>query len=124
MDHDEELERALAGISGDLNSQPAESEPERRERPAPAAAPARGPAPTSDGNLKSVRNSVLVDLQPLATQINLPNTKKFELLMQIYDATKDTKLIELAYQAGRSIDNESERADALLRVIREIDALG
>jgi hypothetical protein len=117
--NDEELERALAGISGDLDAQP-QPEP-REERRAEAPRPA---AAVGHGNLKDVRKSILVDLQPIATSIKLPNGKKFELLMQIYDTTKDQKLIELAYQTARALDNESERADALLRVIREIDAIG
>ncbi len=130
--NDEELERALAGISGDLDAQPREEQGGQAEQPASqpqAEAPAEQPTASpnqgssASGNLQEVRNSVLVDLQPLATQINLPNNKKFELLMQIYEATRDQKLIELAYQAGRAIENEGERADALLRVIKEIDSL-
>ncbi len=117
--NDDELERALAGISGDMNT---ERSSERREESRAEADTA--PRATGHGNLNSVRKSVLVDLQPLASHIKLPNNKKFDLLMQIYDATKDQKLIELAYQAGRGIENESERADALLRIIKEIDSLG
>ncbi|MDR2063575.1 MAG: hypothetical protein LBQ02_02165 [Candidatus Nomurabacteria bacterium] len=128
-----ELEKALAGIDGNKGDGGAAvgAPLDFQEAPVPTVddilsgkdattAPVAAPA----GSLKSIKNSVLSDLKPLVGKVNLPADERFELLMQIFEVTKDTGLIEQAYAAAKDIADDTIKAEALLRVIREIDNIG
>ncbi|MDR2336842.1 MAG: hypothetical protein LBE03_01935 [Candidatus Nomurabacteria bacterium] len=120
-----ELEKALAGINNDAKVGGA-TPLDFQETPVPTVDDIlsnKAPAPTNApvGSLKSIKNSVLSDLKPLVGKVNLPAEERFELLMQIFEVTKDTDLIEQAYNAAKEIIDDTIKAEALLRVIREID---
>ncbi|MCL2038544.1 hypothetical protein FWG86_01400 [Candidatus Saccharibacteria bacterium] len=128
MDNEEaELERALAGIAnGDMSDDDELHEEKHEEAPLPkpkaeekhethiaVAAPS--------GDLSRVKNEVLADLRPIIGSVKLPADEKFDLTMRVYDVTKDGGMLEVAYEATKGINDDSRKADSLLRVINEID---
>ncbi|MDR0979852.1 MAG: hypothetical protein LBM12_01705 [Candidatus Nomurabacteria bacterium] len=130
---DAELERALAGIAGGnttadeedfKDEKPETAEEQPVETPAPVVEEQEkvsftAPAPT--GDLARVKDSVLADLRPIIGSVKLPADEKFDLTMRVYDVTKDGGMLEVAYEATKGINDDGKKADALLRVINEID---
>jgi hypothetical protein len=125
-----ELEKALEGITN--NKPDGEPQLDFQETPVPTVdtilagkdgALAQAPAAPA-GSLKSIKNNVLSDLKPLVGKVKLPAEERFELLMQIFEVTKDTDLIEQSYAAAKEIADDTLKAESLLRVIREIDNIG
>ena len=102
------------------------------ETPAPAAeatpAPeAAAPAPTAPAassvspELDSIKKSALEELRPLVDKLELPPDEKFDTLLLIIRSTDDQGLVSQAYEAAKSIEDETKRAEALLDIIKEID---
>ena len=50
--------------------------------------------------------------------------KKFKIYKEIIDLTEDKACIELAYNAAKGIEDQKEKAEALLFVVDTIDKLG
>lgn len=138
MDNEEaELERALAGIANggmpmdeddlqdDMPDMPQEEE--KHEEPIMEAPKTEENhevdvvAHVPSGDLGRVKDSVLADLRPIIGSVKLPADEKFELTMRVYDVTKDGGMLEVAYETTKGINDDSKKADSLLRVINEID---
>lgn len=148
---DDELARVLAGVSNDPNEQavtgPAgmqfeetpvpgatqTTEPTAPSLPSPSfvapASPAPVPAPTTTASgmpsdLEQLKRNALGELRPLVGKLTLPPEEKFDTLLLIIRSTDDQSLLSAAYDAAKSIVDESKRAQALLDVIKEIDYFG
>lgn len=96
---------------------------EPAELPAPSSAddePADSPAP-ADGDLVSIKQSALSQLSPLVGHLDQSPADKFRTLMMMIQAADDQSLIKEAYEAAQNIDDEKERAQALLDVVNEIN---
>lgn len=101
------------------------SVPEATE-PAPEAAPAEvvteevvateAPASTAE-----VKKAALRDLVPLLDKININKSQKFSIYKDIFEELKDYTVLEPAYQAARELEDETERANALLYLVEAID---
>ncbi len=70
---------------------------------------------------EGLKKAALKDLRPLIDKLNLSDQEKFEIHLLLIRSTDDQSLLEPAYQAAREIEDESERAKALLDVVKEID---
>jgi len=77
-----------------------------------------------DPDLDRVKSNALSDLRPIIEKIDLPASKKFMIYKEIIDATSDKACIEPAYNAAKSIEDEKERAEALLFIVETINKLG
>jgi hypothetical protein len=77
-----------------------------------------------DPDLGRVKTNALSDLRPIIEKIDLPATKKFMVYKEIIEATGDKACIEPAYNAAKSIEDEKERAEALLFIVESINKLG
>lgn len=133
---DQELAKALAGISGD---EPAASTaaatdptpvtpPSTPEQATPAESPSEpvstptsAPAPSED--LEGIKKNALTELRPLIDKVDLPAEEKFDTYLMLIRSTDDQALIAPAHAAAQAIADETRRAEALLDIIKEIDYL-
>lgn len=143
---DQELAKALAGVMPDAPE--AKEAPSSglhfEETPAPAVAapavteealpkvpeaPEETPAVTSHsdskatGELEDIRKDALQELRPLIDKVDLPAEEKFNTYLMLIRSTDDKTLIAPAHTAALGIEDEKERAEALLNIIKEIDYL-
>lgn len=91
---------------------------------APAAPMDMGKASYGDDDLGRVKSMALSDLRPILEKTDLDASKKFKVYKEIIEMTDDKACIELAYNAAKAIEDEKEKADALLFVVDAIDKLG
>lgn len=77
-----------------------------------------------DPDLDRVKTNALSDLRPIIEKIDLPAAKKFMVYKEIIETTNDKACIEPAYNAAKSIEDEKERAEALLFIVESINKLG
>lgn len=90
--------------------------------PAMTSAPSM-PATTAvaDPALESIKKDALTQLRPLVDRLELPPEEKFDTLLLIIRSTDDRSLVQSTYDAAKSIQDETKRAEALLDVVKEID---
>ena len=79
------------------------------------------PVEADDLGLEGIKTKALAEIVPLIDKIDLPPLEKFKTLMMTIQAGDNKSLIPSAYAAAEKIENESERAQALLDVINEIN---
>ena len=72
-------------------------------------------------NMQEVKEAALRDLAPLVGKMNIPSSQKFKIYRDMFENLGDYKVIEPAYQAAKEIEDETERAEALLYLIQSID---
>lgn len=89
----------------------------------PAGAPPRGDAksgaPTDD--LLDIKQDALQALTPLIDHLDQSPEEKFRTTMMMIQASDNHSLIKAAYEAAQHIQNEKERAQALLDIVNEIN---
>ena len=100
----------------DANSESTKETAPTVEQPMPDTAPE--PASTSE-----VKKAALRDLIPLIGKININKTQKFNIYKDIFEELKDYSVLEPAYQAARELEDETERAEALLYLVEAIDKM-
>ena len=101
------------------------------EAPVEVAAPApeipvmpAGKAVYGDPDLDRVKSMALSDLRPIIESVDIEPAKKFKIYKEIIDMTEDKACIEPAYNAAKGIEDQKEKAEALLFVVDTIDKLG
>lgn len=75
----------------------------------------------TNSDLDEIKSKALKDITPLLDKLNLPPLEKFKTVMMTIQAGDSKELIPTAYEIAGKIDNESEKAQALLDVINEIN---
>lgn len=138
---DQELAKALAGVSEDSDELNFEETPlpaptathENEESPAPTpehvAAPEPTPSPAQEAvaemgiDLNDIKKDAITELRPLVDKLDLGPEEKFDIYLLILRSTDDKTLIAPAHAAARGIADEARRAQALLDIIKEIDYL-
>ncbi len=93
------------------------------EIPAAPVMPA-GKAVYGDPDLDRVKTMALSDLRPIIESVDIEPAKKFKIYKEIIDMTEDKACIEPAYNAAKGIEDQKEKAEALLFVVDTIDKLG
>ena len=78
---------------------------------------------TEPTNAAEVKKAALRDLFPLIGKININKSQKFNIYKDIFEELKDYSVLEPAYQAARELDDETERAEALLYLVEAIDKM-
>ena len=68
-----------------------------------------------------IKNHALEDLRPLVEKLTVSNEEKFDIYLLLLRSSDDNTLVEPAYNAARSIEDETKRANALLDIIKEVD---
>ena len=80
------------------------------------------PAPkAATGDLDGLKASALEELRPLVGKLKLPAKERFDTLLLIIRSTDDQSLLGQAHDAAKEIEDDTQRAEALLDVIKEID---
>ena len=74
-------------------------------------------------NTSEVKKAALRDLIPLLDRINISSSEKFNLYRDIFEDLKDYTVLDPAYHAAREIPDETERANALLYLVKSIDRM-
>jgi len=142
---DQELAKALAGITDSTNgldfeetpAQPPTSTPSapvvenaQQEQPAmnqseiiPDPEQVTPIVPNENEDLGDIKKNALIELRPLVDKLDLSPEEKFDIYLLLLRSTDDKTLIAPAHEAARNIPDETRRAQALLDVIKEIDYL-
>jgi hypothetical protein len=71
--------------------------------------------------LISIKQEALQSLKPLVSHLQLSAKDKFRTTMMMIQASDDQSLIPEAYESAKAIEDEKERAQALLDVVNEIN---
>jgi hypothetical protein len=81
--------------------------------------------PTSNTStvLDSIKANALQDLKPLIDKLNISAEEKFDIYLLIFKDSNDSSVIEPAYSVAKQIEDETKRANALLEIIKEVDAI-
>lgn len=77
--------------------------------------------PAVSGDLDGLKASALEELRPLVGKLKLPAKERFDTLLLIIRSTDDQSLLGQAHEAAKEIEDDTQRAEALLDVIKEID---
>jgi hypothetical protein len=94
-------------------------EPPMVEMPAPAY---EEPAP-ADLTIHQVKEAALRDLVPLLGHLDMDPIQKFNMYRNIFEDLRDYTVLESAYRAAAEIQDEGERAQALLYLVEAIDRM-
>lgn len=78
-------------------------------------------APSDGGDLLSIKQEALQNLSPLLGQLDQTPEEKFRTTMMLIQASDNQSLIQSAYAAAKSIEDEKVRAQALLDIVNEIN---
>lgn len=95
-------------VPGDSASQPAS------EQTSPAA-------PMQPDDLVGMKQQALEQLSPLVEKLDQTPSEKFRTTMMMIQATDNKSLISKAYEAAQAIEDDKERAQALLDIVNEIN---
>ena len=106
----------------DANPAPAAEESSTVEETTVIEQPAVDTAPSSI-NTTEVKKAALRDLAPLISKININKSQKFNIYKDIFEELEDYTVLEPAYQAARELEDETERANALLYLVEAIDKM-
>ena len=112
---DPELAKVLAGVNNAaINDDTQFQEDESAEEP-------EVPTVFPGIDLDMIKNHALEDLRPLVEKLTVSNEEKFDIYLLLLRSSDDNTLVEPAYNAARSIEDETKRANALLDIIKEVD---
>lgn len=89
--------------------------------PASSAEQAHSAPKASNPGLESLKKEALEELRPLVDKLDLPPKEKFDTMLLIIRSTDDQELLQPAHEAAKSIEDENQRAEALLDIVKEID---
>lgn len=133
----DELQQAINSITnpgGDASTDAVAAVTESVAAATPEVAPAApevaapvmpaGKAVYGDPDLDRVKSMALSDLRPIIESVDIEPAKKFKIYKEIIDMTEDKACIEPAYNAAKGIEDQKEKAEALLFVVDTIDKLG
>lgn len=113
--------------------QPQTPEPKQEEQHLPAPKPE--PTPSAEesaasdrgsGNvseLYDIKQDALKKLSPLVQHLDQGPEEKFETLIMMLRASDDPALIRPVYEAAQAIEDDKNRAQALLDVVNEVNYL-
>lgn len=95
--------------------------------PAPEPAPEPAPKPVAEQsnslNMHGIKEAALRDLVPLIEHLNMNAIQKFNLYRNIFEDLKDYTVLGSAYEAAKSIEDETKKAEALLYLVETIDKM-
>ena len=87
--------------------------------PAPVQPEEMPTALTSD--VQQIKVAALRDLVPLIDRLNMTPSQRFNICHDVFESLKDNSIAEQAYRAASAIPDDTERAEALLRLVETID---
>lgn len=115
-----ELENGETQPIGEPINEPVEPVNEPIPTPTPSTNNTKGQNMDNNqvsGDLESVKKSMLKDLFPLMDRVNVTPEQRFKIYHEMIEDTGDKSLITAAYEAVKSIADETARAEALLFLV-------
>lgn len=107
--------------------QPAAEQPSETNEPSPAApanetpeTPAENAEPLS-GDLVATKENILKDLMPLMDRVQSTPEEKFQIYRDAMETLHDKNIITDAYKAASKIEDENQKAEALISLMKAID---
>lgn len=91
--------------------------------PSAASTAAEVQPASAGGDLAKVRESALRELVPLMDKVDITATEKFDIYTEVIENTKDKSIVEKAFEAAKSIEDEKVKAESLLKLVQMIDTL-
>lgn len=74
-------------------------------------------------SMHQVKEAALRDLVPLLDNLNMSPTQKFNIYRNVFEELRDYTVLERVYRAASEIENDTERAEALLYLVESIDKM-
>lgn len=100
------------------------NEPSSTEEPVTPSEPdtpaSSSPSHSAD-DLIDLKQEALTKLSPLVGHLDQSPDEKFRTLMMMIQASDDQTMVKEAYDTALKIDDEKERAQALLDIVNEIN---
>lgn len=93
------------------------------EEPSAPAISISDVSPLDEDDLASMKREALSELTPLVDRLDLAPEKRYDIIMEIIQASANGDLLKPAYEAARQISDPDLKAKALLEVVNEIDYL-
>lgn len=75
----------------------------------------------SNDNLVEIKQKALAELSPLVGHLDQSPEEKFHTIMMMIQASDDQSLLGAAHDAASKIEDEKQRAQALLDVVNEVN---
>ena len=72
---------------------------------------------------RQIKEAALRDLVPLFDHIDMSPSQKFNICRNIFEDLRDYTVLEQAYRVASEIPDDSERAEALLYLVKAIDKM-
>ena len=72
-----------------------------------------------NGEISDVKRDMIKDLIPLMDKVSLTPEKQFGFYKEVIDATHDKEMVPAAYNVAKKLEDDKERAEALLYLIDE-----
>ena len=114
----------LDAMSGMPNlAMPDAATPAPTPEPTPEPASTAAESTTEPLNMNQVKIAALRDLVPILDKININKSEKFRIYRDIFEELKDYTVLEPAYRAAHDIEDDTERAQALLYLVETIDKI-
>lgn len=113
----------------DLGEPPILTPPETPAAPEMLSTPELGAEVMVEGSdgenahVREIRESALRDLIPLLDKLKMTSKQRFNICKDIFENLHDYKILEPAYKAAKEIEDESERAEALLYLVESVDRM-
>jgi hypothetical protein len=71
--------------------------------------------------LIGIKKKAVDELSPIIDKLDMPPEAKFRTIMMMIQSTDNQALVKAAYTAAHSIEDEKDRAQALLDIINEVN---
>ncbi|MCA9347501.1 hypothetical protein KC930_02885 [Candidatus Saccharibacteria bacterium] len=110
-----------APVSDDQMQTGFQSQPADYTQPTQDSATSVPTSQVSDDDLLTIKQDALNTLSPLVGQLDQSPEEKFRTTMMMIQASDDSGLIRVAYEAAQNIEDDKVKAQALLDVINEIN---
>ncbi|HVX56133.1 MAG TPA: hypothetical protein VHA37_00215 [Candidatus Saccharimonadales bacterium] len=81
----------------------------------------QAPENATEARLLELRKRALEALLPLVDKIDEPAERKFEILMTAARSSDDPDLLAKTLEAAQHVGNDSQKAEAILDVLNEIN---
>lgn len=89
--------------------------------PTPSVSPISVRDASDSEDLNEIKEEALKQLSPLISKLDQTPEEKFHTAMMMVQSTDDKTLIKTAYEAAQAITDETDRAQALLDIVNEIN---
>lgn len=85
--------------------------------------PSTRTAASNPEGLDDIKQQAIKELEPLLDKLDLTPEKRFEIILQVIRVTDNEELVQEAFAAAKEIEDEAQRAEAMVDIINEVNYL-